>query len=75
MAVKEFLLRHRFFTILVVLGSLCPMVSCKKESLTSFKDAVFQELSVQTPEVTQFLGIRTHYMVNMIPWVMVFLET
>jgi proline iminopeptidase len=50
-------MRRRFFTFLVVMSSLCLMVSCRKENSTSPKEIIFQELTVQTSEVTLYVRV------------------
>ena len=48
---------HRFFTFLVLIISLFLITSCKKENTTVVKEIVFQELTVQTPEVSLYTRI------------------
>ena len=48
---------HKFFTFLVVIISLFLITSCKKEGASLDKETVFQELNVQSPEVTLYTRV------------------
>jgi pimeloyl-ACP methyl ester carboxylesterase len=50
-------MEHKFFNFLVIVSSLLIITSCKKESPSLEKETVFQELTVQTPEVTLYVRV------------------
>jgi pimeloyl-ACP methyl ester carboxylesterase len=53
-------MKQKFYVFLVVIISLFPLVSCKKENTTMVKETVFQDLEVQTPEVTLYARVAGH---------------